>query len=220
MRRYNDIAPPQNISPEGYMKWYFSMIKKYGKNVFAKYGIALPDEFEELSPIEKELLNEQVNELVYKLTKDTRSKDEDFIAEHARFVEEYQWEAITEGNVETHGAYFKLYKGKNYELEFVRLIPDVLLHILCNRTVYEYYPIVFDTLIDLMQPVTPTHWRVGLSFEESVIPFYEQRRGDFAKVTSSYCIKFENACNLPGSPEIITKNMNRILANFILPERF
>lgn len=215
-RQYRDLAPPKNLSPEEYVKWYHGVMRKYGKNVFARYGIALPDEFEELSPVERDLLQEQVDELVYRLTMETKTQDEDTLA-GIGFVTEEQWKTITEGKVEDVGVYFKLYRGRNYLMEFVRAIPDLLLHIFCSRVMYEYYPHVFDVLIDIMRPVTPTSWNVSLSFVETVTPFNEQRRGNHSKVTSSYCIKFENACNLPGAAEILSRIMNRILGNFILP---
>ncbi|MHA1170451.1 MAG: hypothetical protein ACTSRU_21695, partial [Candidatus Hodarchaeales archaeon] len=153
---------------------------------------------------------------VYTLTKETKNQDEDTLAKIG-FVSEEQWKVVTEGKVENAGVHFKLYRGKNYELEFARAVPDIILHILCHRTAYEYYPHVFDVLTGIMRPVTPTYWNVILSFVETITPFYEQRRGNHAKVTSSYCITFDNACNIPGSAEILSRIMNRILANFVLP---
>jgi hypothetical protein len=213
------MKPPSGLTPEQYMKWRHAVIKKHGKDAFKKYGIALPERFHDLSGYQQELFDSRVEELVYNLTEEYRMRDEcELEKDEFGFVEEEQWKMITKGKIPNSDTLFKVYQGRNYELEFVRAKPDIILHILLKYVTIGSRKDVFETLIGMMTPFVPTYWRVILGFAPTVNPCCDQNFWQDRKTVSSYNITFKEAIKYPGALGIINSIMKKILTEFVLPQ--
>jgi len=211
--------PKEKMTPEEYTKWYYDVIKNNAQGSFAKFGIELPDEFREVSPHEQELLDERVEALIYRLNKENKDEAEK-VLEKAGFVSEDDWQDLQSGKLDDIGVKFKVFKGKNYDLEFVKRGYDSEFHIMLQYRALEPIPTVYDELVLLMNQFVPEYWKVGLSFASPVTPCHEQLRGEDMKVVSSYCIKFKNASRYTGATHILNRCLKNILANFVLPSHF
>jgi len=213
---------PTGLSPKEYMMWRHRMLAKYGQNVFAKLGIDLPDDFEELPPSHREAFNDQVESAIYEKTKEMQSLDEDTLArKEFDFVSEDDWKTIRSGTrFENNLVRFRMFKGRNYDMEYVVSPPDIMWHIFYPGIVTAM-PNVFQDMISLMSGIIPRYWKVSMTFDTRVSPYSnaidENSRETGLVECSSYCVKFEDACNIAGAKYILQKALNNILQEFILP---
>lgn len=212
--------------PEQYMKWRHQMIQKYGKEVFAMFDITLPDQFETLRPSEQDAVNNDIGELFRNLNKQYQSENEDFIAAEGldEFVTDEDWKALNaDAPMVPDIHHFKMFRGKNYSLEFARAGDEIHFHF--------YYPAenikpredVYERLEEIMTPIIPRHWRVSMNFDGSVMPHDAERNsaklGDYP-TCSSYNVHFVKGATMENALHHIQKALKAFLDHFIMPQHY
>ena len=214
---------PRKMSEEEYMQWHAAMREKFGNQVFEMCGLVIPKEFEAMSSYEQERLHEDNKEKLFQYQERMRSTDEAAIEEMgADFVTEEDWNFLSGRKSFTPEAVtFKMFKGRNYELEYVRSETDVHFHL--------FLPIgsilqetIFETFEGLLLKIVPRDWRVRFHYSRGVTPSSRVPGGkemrDKFDLMNAYGIHFVDATSRPACHIVLENALRKILKDFTMPE--
>lgn len=212
--------------PQQYLKWQTEMVKKYGQEVFTMFDIALPDDFETLRSSEQDAVNNDVGELLRRLNLEYKTENEDFIASSGidGFLTEEDWRALNNDAPMTAGAHhYKMFQGKNYSLEFVRMDSEIHFHLYYPSDNIEPRQDVYERFEEIMTPIIPRHWKVSMSFERSVMPHNAERAskniGDYP-TCCSYIIHFVGGALEINALHYLKTTLKAFLQQFIMPQHY
>lgn len=203
------------------MKWFGEERRRRMQDVFGRFNIPLPDEFEELSYRDRLLLDERVEDTCFDMNRDLQGVNEEELSkEEFDFVSEDDWKEIKDGKaMSMEKPSPKHFPGKNYMMEFTRSGNDAFLHLFVQGMV-AIHPEVSERLIHIMQPNVPSGqgWRIGIEFHDGVEPM--QSLDNRSGICSAYRITFERATERVGAVYFMNKMMKAILGKFIMPQHY